>query len=61
MAHEQSADRITEIAELLAISLMRVLARKSSGYSPDAGDSSLHLPPEQSGHPSPLDRRMADG
>jgi hypothetical protein len=61
MAHEQSADRITEIAELLAIGLMRVLARKSSGYSPNAGESSLHLPPEQSGHPTPLDRRIADG
>jgi hypothetical protein len=50
-----------ELAELLAIGLLRVLARKSSGYSPDTGESSLHISADRSGHPTPMDRRMADG
>jgi hypothetical protein len=50
-----------ELAELLAIGLLRVLARKSSGYSTDIGESSLHISAGQSSHPTPMDRRMADG
>jgi hypothetical protein len=61
MALHRNSDHIAELAELLATGLLRVLARKSSGYSPDAGESSLHLPPDRSGHPTPLDRRIADG
>jgi hypothetical protein len=56
-----ATERIAEIAEILAVGLMRVMARKSSGYSTDTGESSLHISARQSSHPTPMDRRMADG
>jgi len=52
---------LNEIAELLAAGLTRVLARKSSDVCAETGESSLHLPPDQSGHPTPDNRRMSDG
>jgi hypothetical protein len=57
----RAVDPWDELAELLAIGLVRVLARKSSGYSPDIGESSLHISAGQSSHPTPMDQRMADG
>lgn len=40
---------IAEIAELLALGLTRLMARKSSAFSEPTGESSLHSSPEQSG------------
>jgi hypothetical protein len=41
-----------EIADLLALGLMRAAARKSSRISPHTGESSLDLTPAKSGHPT---------
>jgi hypothetical protein len=43
------ADRLSEIAEILALGLMRLRARKSSHLSRDIGESSLHFRAEESG------------
>ena len=53
--------RIGEIAEILAIGLMRLVARKSRQISADPGDSSLDLSTAESGHPTPVERRISDG
>lgn len=45
-----AADRLDEIAELLAAALMRLRARKSSHLSADSGESSLANPPGQRVH-----------
>jgi hypothetical protein len=42
-------ERLSEVAEILAAGLMRLLAGKSSGLSADLGESSLHFPGRQSG------------
>jgi hypothetical protein len=47
------AERLSEIAEILAVALMRVQARKSSRISADFGESSLALPGHQRGHANP--------
>jgi hypothetical protein len=60
-SHLSAQERITEIAEILATGLMRLRAKQSSQISRDLGESSLHTLPEQSGHPSPENRRMLDG
>lgn len=54
-------ERLTEVAEILAAGLMRVLARKSSSVCADVGDSSLDISPAESGHPNPASRRTSDG
>jgi len=55
-----SADeRIAEIAEILALGLMRLHARKSSELSADCGDSSVDLLPDRSGHADAPKRRPA--
>ena len=43
------AEQLGEIAHILALGLTRLLVRKSSEFSPDAGESSLHFSPDQSG------------
>jgi hypothetical protein len=48
--HADGAERIAEIASILAASLMRLQARKSSTLSPKTGESSLHFSPPKSGH-----------
>jgi len=48
-----ASDRLDEIAELLAAALTRLEARKSSRKSPEIGESSLHLSPDQSGDAPP--------
>ena len=53
---ENAAERLGEIAEILAAGLMRLRARKSSQLSAEDGESSLHFMPAESGHapvPSP--------
>ena len=46
---EESADRLRELAEILAAGLTRLAVRKSSRKPADFGESSLHFSPEQSG------------
>jgi hypothetical protein len=40
---------VAEIAEILALGLTRLKARKSSRKSAEGGESSLHFTPDQSG------------
>jgi hypothetical protein len=51
-----SAERLDEIAEILAAGLMRLKLRKSSGLSANAGESSLDCLAHQSGHANALER-----
>ena len=44
-----ASERLAELADILALGLMRLRARKSSELSRDRGESSLHFTPEQSG------------
>ena len=48
--HMTAAERLDEIAEILAAGLIRLRARKSSQISADRGESSLDFSPDQSGH-----------
>jgi hypothetical protein len=48
--HMSAAERLDEIADILAAALIRLSARKSSGLSRDRGESSLDFSPDQSGH-----------
>jgi hypothetical protein len=57
----ESRERLAEIAEILAASLMRLKARKSSALFADLRDSSLDCPARQSGHPTTVDRRTSNG
>src|SRR3954469_23383224 len=45
-----AAERLDEVAAILAAGLVRLLAPKSSELSADPGESSLHFSPDQSGH-----------
>jgi hypothetical protein len=45
-----AAERLDEIAELLAAGLMRLRARQSTPLSAHCGDSSLDCAAHQSGH-----------
>jgi hypothetical protein len=45
-----AAERLDEIADILAVGLIRLSARKSSGLSAHHGESSLDFSPNQSGH-----------
>jgi hypothetical protein len=45
-----AAERLDEIADILAAGLIRLSARKSSALSCDHGESSLDFSPDQSGH-----------
>jgi hypothetical protein len=56
MALQTSDARLTEIAETLAVGLMRLRARKSSALSRDFGESSLDCIAPQSGHANALKR-----
>ena len=42
-------ERLAEIAEILAVELIRLQAHKSSQIAADVGESSLHFSPDQSG------------
>ena len=44
-----SCERLPEIAEILAIGLTRLEARKSSRKPAEFGESSLHFSPDRSG------------
>ena len=49
-----AAERLDEVAEILAAGLQRVHARQSSSQSADFGDSSLACAGNQSGHANVL-------
>ena len=49
-----AAERLDEVAEILAAGLQRALARQSSAQSTDWGESSLDCPGHQSGHANVL-------
>src|ERR1700736_6676769 len=53
--------RVGELARVLAAGLIRFRARKSSEISTDQGESSLDITGHQSGHPTPVTRRISDG
>jgi hypothetical protein len=52
-------ERRAEVCRLLALGLVRLLQRQSSGLSDRSGESSLHFPPDQSGHANPMHRSCA--
>jgi len=49
-----TAERLTDVATILAVGLMRLQARMSSGLSDQNGESPLHFMPDQSGHANPV-------
>jgi hypothetical protein len=50
---QTSAERPTDIAEILAVGLVRLVARKSSPILANTGESSLDFSALKSGHPTP--------
>jgi hypothetical protein len=52
-----AAERLDEVAEILAAGAMRLAARKSSALSAPSGESFLDLPAHQSGHGHRKNRR----
>lgn len=53
------AERRAELCRILGAGLIRLRLRQSSELSDDAGESSLHSPPDRSGHATPTYRRTA--
>jgi len=54
-----AAERLDEMAEIIAAALMRLRVRKSSPLSADRGESSLDLPATQSVH-APVSKRRGE-
>ena len=52
-------ERRAELCRILALGLVRLHMRESSELSDDMGESSLHFPPDQSGHATGEHRRPA--
>ena len=52
-------ERLAEVTRILALGLIRLRARQSSQLSAPVGESSLHFPPDQSGHAKRPRRRVA--
>jgi hypothetical protein len=48
--HMTAAERLAEIADILAAGLIRLRARKSSPLSRDCGEIRLDFSPDQRGH-----------
>jgi hypothetical protein len=48
------AERLDEVADILAVGLLRLKANKSSTLSANSGESSLDCPAHQSGHVNTL-------
>ena len=55
-SHMSAAERLDEIAEILATGLMRLRARQSSPLSDGIGESSLDCVAHRSGHANALKR-----
>jgi hypothetical protein len=58
LRHESASERIAEIGEILALGLMRLLARKSSQASEKEREFSLDFVGKQSGHENEKTERM---
>jgi hypothetical protein len=54
-----AAERLDEVAAILAVGLVRLVTSKSSELSADPGESSLHFSPDQSGHALRKSQRRA--
>ena len=52
--------QISEVGEILAAGLVRLLDRKSSEKSQENADNLLDFSATRSGHPTPANRRMPD-
>ena len=52
-------ERLAEVTRILALGLIRLRARQSTQVSELAGESCLHILPDQSGHAKPKRRRVA--
>jgi hypothetical protein len=57
--NSQNLEHLTEIAEILAVGLQRLIARQSSDLSVDSRESSLHYDASQSGHAASLSPEVA--
>jgi hypothetical protein len=57
--HMTPTERRAELCRILALGLIRLHTRQSSELSDRAGESSLHFPPDQSGHATREQRRLA--
>lgn len=55
--HMAPAERRAELCRILALGLVRLMQRQSSELSDRTGESSLHFPPDQSGHATSDKRR----
>lgn len=53
------AERRAELCRLLALGLIRLHMRDSPQVFETDGESSLHFPPDQSGHATSIHRRTA--
>lgn len=58
-SHMRPLERRAELCRILALGLVRLHARQSSGQSAGTGDSSLHSGRYPSGHATTKDRRPA--
>jgi hypothetical protein len=56
-SHMSATGRLAELAEILATGVIRLHAQKSSTKSPENGEISLDLPPDQSGPATNRNRR----
>ena len=50
---QKASERLSEIAEILALGLIRLRSPKSSRLSTDSGEIPLDISPERSVHPDP--------
>lgn len=57
--HMSPAERRAELCRIMALGLIRLRIRQSSELSDRTGESSLHFPPDQSGHAIGEPRRLA--
>ena len=57
--HMSPAERRAELCRILALGLVRLMQRQSSELSEETRESSLHFPPDQSGHATRKQRRLA--
>jgi len=57
--HMTAAERLAELAEILARGLIRLHAREASPLSADDRDSFVDLPPHRSGHANAPKRKKA--
>jgi hypothetical protein len=57
--HMTNKERLKEVCRILGLGLVRLKMRQSSQLAAASGESSLHFPPDGSGHANPKRRRTA--